>query len=707
MTYTFLKSFKSPKRLSKMWMVPIVSFLLVNGCRPVYKASGWNTDNITIARDQYGVPHIFGIKDADVAYGLAWAHAEDNFATIQKTILAGKTMAGREFGYAGAAIDYFGQLLGIRDLATEKYDSTFSPEFKHVLEGYAAGLNDFARIHPNEVLVKKSFPINAVDIASAYIISLASMAGVDRTVNQIMHNKVQVLNEPPTAKGSNAFAFHSSRTNTNESFLVSNSHQPLEGPEAWYEAHLHSEEGWNIIGSLYPGGAMVFHGVNENLGWAHTVNSPDLVDTYQLEINPDNRLEYKVDNQWLTLEEKRIWLHVKVLGGVSLPIPKRIWKSIYGPTILTDRGAFAIHTGVFDNIGAPEQWWRMNKAKNFTEFYSALNRMQLTSFNILYADKYDTIFFASNALLPKREPGFNYTSTVPGNTSKTIWKKYHSFSDLPQQLNPVSGYLFNTNHSPFKASDSNDNLDSASYPKEMNFTLKENNRSLRFREIMPDTGKIDYDKLKEIKYDYSLPKNPAYRTNMNVLFKIDGKQYPDIEYLIDTLQRWNRKSDIDSKGAAVFAFEYYYWKEEIRKSGRNVNTVISEEEAVASLRVAKKYFLHYFHKEVITLGEYQKLVRGTKVYPVGGIDDVMTTIRSQPWKNGMRKATEGESYIMMARFNRNGPIIETINVYGSSNRPRSPHYTDQMELYLNHRLKHMTLNKDEVLKTAKTVYHPE
>ena len=105
-------------------------------------------------------------------------------------------------------------------------------------------------------------------------------------------------------QGSNAFAFHPSKTTTGEAFLAINAHQPLEGPTAFYEAHLQSEDGWNMLGGLFPGGCVIFHGTNENLGWAHTVNYQDKIDVFQLEMNPANNNQYKFDGQWIDLEEK-------------------------------------------------------------------------------------------------------------------------------------------------------------------------------------------------------------------------------------------------------------------------------------------------------------------------------------------------------------------------------------------------------------------
>ncbi|HAH35065.1 MAG TPA: peptidase S45 [Algoriphagus sp.] len=518
--------------------------------------------------------------------------------------------------------------------------------------------------------------------------------------------EVTVLPPDPNPKGSNAIAIHSDRTESGESFLAINSHQPLEGPVAWYEAHLHSEEGWNMLGGLFPGGAMIFHGVNENLGWAHTVNFPDLLDLYQLQSNPEDPDQYYVDGEWLELEEKTIWLKVKLWDWLTIPVPKTIWNSIYGPTLVTDQGAFSIRLGALDRIGAPEQWWRMNKAKNFTEWKSAMERMDLTSFNTVYADKFDTIFYVSNGLLPIRKPGYDYTGTVPGNTRETLWTAYHDFKDLPQQVNPKSGYLYNTNHSPFKASSFSDNLNQNDFPSEMNFSKRDNNRSLRFREIMPDSGKISWEQFEQIKFDQKLPSQLAFRTNMQALFSLDSAEFSDITPQIQVLKNWDKSAGVKSEGAALFAFVYYYWWDQFDKMKRPFETTLTKEEAAEGIRAAKAHFKEHFGKELVGLGEYQKLVRGDKVLPLWGLDDVIAAMRSQNWENGMRKGVQGESYIMMVKFGEGLPKIETINVFGASNRPESPHYADQMERFLARELKPMTLDKEEVLKNAREIYNP-
>ena len=230
-----------------------------------------------------------------------------------------------------------------------------------------------------------------------------------------------------------------------------------------------------------------------------------------------------------------------------------------------------------------------------------MDRMELTSFNTVYADKYDTIYYVSNGLIPLRDPSIDFTGTVAGNTNKALWTSYYDFKDLPQQFNPSTGYLFNTNHSPFKASGLADNLDPANYPKSMNYLLRDNNRSTRFRELMPDSGRISYERFKSIKYDGQLPEKMAFRTNMESLFNLNTSNYPAIAKQIESLSNWDRRSGIESEGAAVFAFVYYYWWDKFAQTGRSWETTLSEAEAVESLQAAKTHFETHFGNELKAL----------------------------------------------------------------------------------------------------------
>ncbi|WP_416866617.1 MAG: penicillin acylase family protein [Imperialibacter sp.] len=658
-----------------------------------------NPANITIARDAYGVPHIFAPTDPEVAYGLAWAHAEDDFETIQQVALISKGMLGSYLGKEGAKADYAFKLLRCRQLVEEQW-STISPEVKALINGYIQGLKAYADAHPDEVLNKHVFPADEKDYLSAVVFSVAVFSGADRALSNLFAGKVPAL-PGFDSRGSNAFAIHPSKTTTGEAFLAINAHQPQEGPVAFYEAHVQSEEGWNMLGGVFPGGCVIFHGTNENLGWAHTVNMFDKVDVFQLQMNPSNSNEYRFDDQWLKLEKQKVKLKVK---GIPVRIGKKAYWSVYGPTVKAENGTFSVRMPALMDAKALEEWYRMNKARNFSEFYQALSMTSLPMFNIVYADRYDTIFYVSNGKLPRRnpDPQYDWGSTLPGNTSATLWTAFKGIEELPQYVNPGAGYLFNTNHSPFLASAPADNLDTANFDPNDGFFRRHNNRSKRVTEIMPE-DKLDYDTFKRIKFDQQLPQELQYEINLDAFWTLDAGRYPDLANLINSLQQWDRKATVDSRGAAVFLLMYY----KLYSKYRNVTGFLPEEEAVATYQYVHDYMMEHFGSDTVALGDVQKLVRGGVAYPIWGLPDALTAIHSRQQDDGTRKAVSGDAYIALVRYPKEGlPIIETVNTYGASMHPDSPHFKDQLERFQNQQPKHMTLDKDEVLRTAERVYHP-
>ncbi|HYG01177.1 MAG TPA: penicillin acylase family protein [Chryseosolibacter sp.] len=658
--------------------------------------------SINIVRDGYGVPHIFAQTDAEVAYGLAWAHAEDDFETIQKCFLASKAMLGQYTGRDGALVDYAVHLLRIRELVNEKYDTDISDDFKAVLQGYCDGFNAYAYAHPKDVLIKKSFPLVPEDLIAYSIIQLAIGCGADAALKSIYNGKTPLAEFD--GEGSNAFAFNSKITEDGNVYLAINTHHPLEGQVAWYEAHLSSREGWNIIGTLFPGAPVIFTGVNQNIAWTHTVNHPDKLDVYQLEMHPENELQYRVDGKWYTLEESTVKLKVKV-PGFNFHTRKKIHWSIYGPTMITARGVFSIRTAAIMDIRALEQWYRMNKSSNFSEFHSALKMESHPGYNIVYADRFDTIYYLSNGRIPVRNPDYDWKGTLPGNTSRTLWTDIHPLEDLPQVLNPPSGYVYNTNHSVFDATSEKHNIRQEDYDFTMGFESHQNNRSVRVKELLAGNEKISYEEFKAIKYDLKLPETLHFPVNIDTLFMIDESANPEVADVIRTLKAWDRKGNIESVGAAMFGIFFYYVADIYQKD--ESFKYVSEELCIKILHHIKDHLLRHFGTTNVTLGQYQRLARGDKSLPLPGLPDVLAAMYSVPTEDGRVNGVLGECYIGLIKFTKNGPEIETINAYGASNVKGNRHYDDQMDIFQQQRTKKMTLDRDKVYMNAESVYHPE
>jgi acyl-homoserine-lactone acylase len=662
-----------------------------------------NPNNIEIVRDQFGVPHIYAQTDAEVAYGLAWVNAEDDFTTIQEAYLAGNAMLSNHIGLKGAAADFITQFIGSKSLIEEKIGN-ISEDYMEVVEGYSQGLNAYARNNPNKVLYKKLFPITPKKMLMYSQLQLFISNEGAYWAGRILNNDTQDDFLDQNLTGSNVIAMNSSKTKSGETFLAINTHQPLEGPTSWYEVHLNSEEGTNIIGTMYPGTPNILIGVNEHLGWSHTVNYPDKTDVFKLKMK--NKRKYIVDEEEYELEKLKAKITVKVFG-IPIKINRKYYKSIFGPTLKNKSGYYSIRTPTLFNIKALEQWWKMGKSKNFSEFYNTLKMTQLPGFNIGYADKYDTIFYMSNGIIPKRAEGYNWKGIVPGDTKKTLWTEYHDIEDLPQVIQPDAGFIYNANHSPFKSTTAEENPKEENFSQRMGYETYDNNRSTRLIELIESYDKVSYEDFKDIKYDNSFPSKFNYNfMDISIIETLKLKTENDSFELLDIIQKWNRKTDIDSQGAGIYGVLYYQLVWNYRDDIQKNNKTVSRETLLSALKDVKRYLIDNFGSIDITLGDFQKLVRGDKELPIWGLPDVITAMSSRPYKDGKHKVTQGESYIGLVRFNKNGPILESIISFGNSDNPDSDHYTDQMEKYSKFQTKKMTFDRDIIYKEAKKIYNP-
>ena len=596
-----------------------------------------NPDHIEIIRDNYGVPHIYAPTDAEVAYGFAWAQAEDHFKLIQEGYLAGNGLLGKLIGLKGAGADFLTQLIQSEE-TVDKYYNTLDEKFIALAEAFAEGLNAYSKKHPEEVLEKKLFPLTVKKLLRYTQLQLFISNEADKLVSGIVNNSLSwPYKIEEDSKGSNFIAVSRNRTGSDETFLAINTHQPLEGPTSWYEAHLVSEEGTNIIGAAFPGTPCILTGANEYLGWTHTVNYPDKADVFALQMHPKKKDVYLVDGKPYKLEKFKAKLTVKFLG-INIPIKKKFYKSIYGPTLKNKTGVYSVRTPSTTNISAIEQWWKMNKATNFSEFYEALEMKALPGYNVGYADRNDTIFYISNGKIPIRAEGYDWRDVVPGNTLETLWDTYYDIKDLPQVVKPKSGFVYNANHSPFKSSSAADNPIAENFAKEINFETYDNNRSTRLLKLLEEEERIDYKRFKRIKYDHQLPTPLQYNyMDLNPLFDMKVADYPEVSTLLTDIQNWDRITNPASYGAGAYASLYYQLTPFYYELGKD--RVFTKEALYEALKITKAHLKTYFNTERIQLGEFQKLVRGNKELPIFGLPDVVTAMRGQPYKDGKIKIT--------------------------------------------------------------------
>ena len=676
-----------------------------------------NPENIDIVRDAYGVPHIFGKTDAEVAYGLEWAACEDDFETLQYLLMAAKCHMGAHLGVEGARIDYAVQAMGLHEFVEKNYESGVADDFKLILEAACQGVNAYAQAHPEEVWIKKAFPVTPQEVIIGFMLGQSLMAGVDGVISGILDGRY--ARELPKKEinddgiGSNAYAFNSALTDHRNTYHVINSHQPIEGILSWYEAHLHSEEGWNITGGLFHGSVSVLHGTNENLSWAHTTGNLDLQDVYHMQMHPKKKKWYKFDGEWYKLETKRAKLRVG-LGkkqGFKIGIKKKYWWSKYGPTFITKQGTFAFRMPSLFEMKAGEQWYRMNKAKNYTEFYDALKIQGVIMQNITYADKYDTIFFIANGKVPSRDPNYDWSKVLPGDTSATLWTEYLKVEELAQNLNPACGYVFNTNNCIYNNTCSDYANDPELFPVSIGYDpLQRTNRGNRSKEILEGLSHIDYEGVKKLKFDKQFPDSMVFLKKYPImeLFSMNPKDHPDLADIITKFNNWNfigDSTDMNAASVITMMYEMYhdntYSVEDIRE-----NDSIRQEFFLKNLRSTKARLIEHFGTIDIPLGTVQVLSRGGKDLAINGGPDAIRAVYSQKRDDGKLPMYVGDGLVQIVKFTEDGPEIESISPYGASNKPTGKHYMTQMELFVAEKMKKMTLDKAEVYKNASEIYHP-
>lgn len=691
-----------------------------------YLADSGEGYDAQILRDSYGVPHIFGVTDADTAYGLAYAHAEDDFLTIQQVLAAAKGVSGQINGIDAAAIDYMIGLLRIRETVDAKYDSEISPETVRLVEAYADGINHYAALHEGEVM-PGLFPVTGKDVISGFLQRTPLFFGLDGALGELFAEERQrELSQkgasaeeqasslpavrpsrgsnqlpPGIGTGSNTFSVAPSRSANGETFLAVNAHQPWEGPVTWYEAHVHSEEGWDATGGLFPGAPLILHGHNRDVGWAFTVNSPDLIDLFVLDINPDNPDQYRFDGTWRELEVKEIPLKVKIVGRLFWTVKREILWSVYGPTVRQPHGTYAIRYASMGEVGFVEQWYGLNKATSFEEWLAAMSSGPVPMFNAGYADKEGNIYYLYNGRIPIRAEGYDWEQYLPGDTSETLWTEYLPFDRLPQVLNPPSGFVQNGNSSPFQTTTGEGNPDLADYSSTLGIETHMTNRGLRALELFGSDDSITAEEFYEYKYDLSYSEESDVAKYVRMIVEAAGAADPELQPAVELLAEWDLQTNEESRQAAL-AILTIQPLPDLPPEEQELSVVME------SLADAVQLLEEHYGRIDVPWHEVNRLRRGNLDLGLGGGPDILHAVYGRLEEDGRLRGFAGDSYVLLVSWDKEGRVSsQSIHQYGSATLDESsPHYSNQSLKFVNRELKPVWMDEVDILAHLELKYRP-
>lgn len=653
--------------------------------------------DVTILRDRWGVPHIHGRTDADAAFGLAYAHCEDHWPDIYRSLVAARGRLSESVRSKKAlANDYFVALFGVAQEVERSYGTELSSGTRAVLEGYAEGMTVYARRHPEEAAGQR-LPFTGKDVAAAFVHRLPLMMDVGRTISAVRAGTLTP--EAFAGPGSNAHAISGFRSPDGVTRLNSNSHQPWEGPVAWYEAHVASDEGLDMHGATFAGSPFILLGHNGRLGWTHTVNRPDVVDVYRLTLDATGH-KYLFDGRWRDLSESRADIKVR-WGPFSWTFHPKLARSVHGPVLKTKAGAFAVRVaGQGRLLRAAEQWYRMGRAKDFSEWTAAMRLQGITMFNTVYADS-GTIHYVYNALLPRRAPGLPWDGVVPGDTSATLWTDYVSYDELPQVTNPASGFVQSCNNSPFLTTTGPGNPDPGRYKDMVGIDRRVTNRALRSLALFSDPAPIDRERFYAYKYDRAYAKDsPLYREAVaEVLAGYSPKGETERRGL-DILRRWDARAEADSRDAALPVLTMRPISA-ARELGRG-----EDPGGPAAFSAAVLFLQRHYGRLDVPLGEVQRLRRGRLDLPLAGGPDALNAVYGRLEK-GALVAETGDSFFMLVEFHPDGRVESySVQPYGASGRPESAHYNDQSLDFAERRLHKEPETAEELHAGAFREYQP-
>jgi len=669
-----------------------------------------------VVRDEWGVPHILGKRNADTSFGLAYAHAEDDFQTIQEIVAATRGVLARYRGSSAAPADYLVQLLDVWGTVENRYEKDVPEDAKEIARAYAAGINLYASEHPESVW-RGLAPFTAEDIVAGFVFKTPFFYGLDKPLLDLFDedSELEITLAPRgdklawtlgkrgiSERGSNAYAVSAKRSGENKTQLLINSHQPLTGPVAWYEAHLKAEEGWDIQGGLFPGTPVILHGFSQNLGWANTLNHIDLSDVYLLERNSDNPSQYKLDGEWAEFEEREVTLQVKLWGNFSFPAKRTILRSKHGPVIESGDKTYALRYAGMGEIRQFEQYMRLNQAENFDGFMRAMQMNALPSINYVYADRENNIGFIHNAQYPARDDSWDWSKGLPGNRSDLIWQGYRPFSRVPKLINPVSGLLFNANNTPFSATDGPDNLRAENFPQSMGLATNQTNRSLRVLEMNNGSNIISEAELLKQKFDIQYSDKSEQVQALNVAMSQDWSDNQDLVAAQNIIKKWDRRASLENRNAAL-PIQIF---NQIRQSADR------EDRSPKAIREATEKAVAYLKRNYGRLdpqwSEVNRLVRGDFNQAVTGGPDLLRAIYSLGMKPDEKSyATNGDSWMALVSWDQvsGEQKAKVLHQFGSATQDkRSPHYSDQAKLFVEQQWRDASFDIKQIRAKASRNY---
>jgi acyl-homoserine lactone acylase PvdQ len=688
--------------------------------------------NITIMRDDFGVPHVYAMTDADAVFGMLYAQSEDDFNRVEQNYIWATGRLAEVEGEDALYSDLRARLYMTVDEAKAAYAS--APDWlKALCDGFADGLNYYLLTHPEvkprlltrfEPWMPMFFSEGSIggDIEQIPLEGIRAFYSGEEPAKSI-RSASRRIEEP---RGSNGFAIAGKLTESGNAMLLINPHTSFffRG-----EMHVVSEEGLNAYGAVTWGQFFVYQGFNENTGWMHTSTSVDFIDEFIEDVfDEGGQLRYRYGEEVRPVRVSQVTLRYKD-GDALSERTFSMYHTHHGPVTHAIDGEWVVTRINWDPVHALEQSFTRTKLDGHAAFRDMMNIRTNSSNNTVYADSQGNIAYYHGNFVPKRNPQFDFSKPVDGSDPATDWQGLHTVDEIVTVLNPRNGWIQNCNSTPFTAAAEFSPL-RQNYPPYM-APDPENFRGIHAVRVLTGQTGITLDKLIELAYDPYLPGFEQLIAGLIEAYDQNKEPLPQIADAIAVLRDWDLRVSVDSVAMTLAHFYGSAYEEkgvipaslQGASEMETMNYFGSGSPAEERLRIFTETLAMLesdFGRWNTPWGEvnrYQRLTGDIQQpfddskpsLPVGmasGNWGALASFGADRFPGTRRiYGTSGNSFVAVVEFG-DKVSAKTLLAGGQSGHPDSPHFDDQAQRYVDREFKEVAFYREDVERRATRTYHP-
>ena len=700
-------------------------------------------DKVTILRDTWGIAHIYGVSDADTVFGTLYAQAEDDFYRLETNYINAMGRLAEAEGQTQLYRDLRMKLF-IDPVEMQAQFETSPAWLKDLMVAFADGLNYYLYTHPDVEprVIKKFEPWMALTFSEGSIGGDIERVNISRLKDFYDPTSMVAVAEDlfdGEPRGSNGFSIAPKNTANGNALFLINPHTSF-----FFRSELHmvSEEGLNAYGAVTWGQFFIYQGFNENTGWMHTSSRADAIDEYlETIVQQDDGYYYQYGDELRRLEEKLIHLPFRD-GDAMSEIEVTAYYTHHGPIIREEDGKWVSISLMQEPVKALSQSYGRTKSGNYEEFAATMELRTNSSNNTVYADSEGNIAYWHGNFIPRRDPNFDWNSPLDGSNPATDWGPLHAVSEMITVFNPDSGWIQNTNNTPFNAAGPGNSPQPEDYPAYM-ANNPENPRGVHAVRVLQGMNDFTLDSLIEAAYDPALPFFDDLIPRLLLITAVDSPSIVDedgnavqlqstltgeiLDY-IDLLRGWDTSFGVDSVETSLAV----YWAEALMEMVRadaaaaDINIYdymvnnASPNQLLGALNQAADTLSQDFGSWQVPWGEINRYQRITgdlvqnfddnaPSVPVGfasGRWGALASFGARTYPGTRRMyGTSGNSFVAAVEFGR--PLrAKAITVGGLQSDPESPHFDDQAEMYANGEFRDVLFYRDDIEANLEREYRP-